>query len=593
MTRRGLLRLLTLAASLPGALVAWLRSAFSGAALLPVAAQTAAQAATSEGVSYRDLLPKIRAAFPSPFVDPAADRSFAEHIDRGLAHLNRLKQGRLYLGTRGTIDYAKARTARIGDRMSTTESTIESLAHFFEGLILWSHPDTRRLHGGATSASIIGQLYAAVYDPNLVWDDLSERVAEAEVEVAAIGAGLIGLDPARAAGVFTFGGSGTTLYGVKIGIEKAQRGAFQDGVRAPMKIFASEVAHYAKVTAAAWLGLGADAVVDVKTDANSSMDMGALEAALRQAIEKKERIACIIATLGTTDAFGLDDVTAIVALRDRLAREYELDYVPHIHADSVIGWAYAVFDGYDFAANPLGIPKDGLDDIAAIQTRVAGLSLVDSAGLDFHKSGYAPYMSSLFLVRDQKDFSLIARDKKEIPYLFQFGKYEPGIYTLECSRSGGPVLAALANLRLLGKEGYRVLLAHSVAIATLLRERVAKLPHLVVSSQGDHGCVVVLRPYPDGVDAKAAFAAEANDPQQRDRLRAGNDYVQKVYMETRKLADRGDGAVFVLTTEQRLSAYGEPIAGIKCFTYSAFSDDGCVDRALACIEKARQIVAKA
>jgi L-2,4-diaminobutyrate decarboxylase len=588
MTRRGLLRLLFLAASLPGTLVDWLRSSRIGTALLPFAAEAAE--ATAKSASYRDLLPRIREAFPSPFVDPAADRSFYGHIDRGLAHLNRLKQGRLYLGTRGPIDYAKARTARIGERMSTTETTIEGLAHFFEGMILWSHPDTHRLHGGATAASIIGQLYAAVYDPNLVWDDLSERVAEAEVEAAAICADLIGFDATRAAGVFTFGGSGTTLYGVKIGIEKAQPGAFKNGVRTPLKVFASEVAHYAKVTAAAWLGLGADAVVDVKTDANSSMDLAALEAALRGAIERRERIACIIATLGTTDSFGLDDVKGIVAVRDRLTREYRLDYTPHVHADSVIGWAYSVFDDYDFEANPLGIPADGLADIAAIRERVSGLKRVDSAGLDFHKSGYAPYMSSLFLCRDQKELSLIARDKSEIPYLFQFGNYEPGIYTLECSRSGGPVLAALANLRLLGKEGYRVLLAHSVAIATVLRERVRKLPHLVVSSQGDHGCVVVLRPYPDGVDATAAFAAEATDPGKRDQLRAGNDYVRKVYMETRKLADQGDGVVFVLTTEQRLSAYGESIAGIKCFTYSAFSDDAAVDRALACIDRARAVV---
>jgi glutamate/tyrosine decarboxylase-like PLP-dependent enzyme len=589
MNRRGLLKLLSLVASLPGAIAALFRSAGASSAPLPTAAEAAAPSAPP---TYRELLPRLRASFPSPFVAPEEDRVFYGQIDRGLAHLNRLKQGRLYLGTRTPIDYARARTKRIGEAMSTTEATVEGLASFLDGMIMWSHPDTHRLHGGATCASIIGQLYAALYDPNLVWDDLSERVAEAEVEVAAICADLVGFDAARAAGVFTFGGSGTELYGVKIGIEKAQPGAFRDGVKVPMRIFASDVAHYAKITAAAWLGLGANAVVPVRTDANSAMDLGALETALRAAIEKQERIACIVATLGTTDAFGLDDARAIVALRDRLAREYRLDYTPHVHADSVIGWAYSVFRDYDFAANSMAIPPDALADIAAINQRVSGLETVDSAGLDFHKSGYAPYMSSLFLCRDQKDLSLIARDKSEIPYLFQFGKYEPGIYTLECSRSGGPVLAALANLRLLGKEGYRALLAHSVAMSTLLRERARKAVHLAVASEGDHGCVVVLRPYPDGVNAAATFAAEVIDPAKRDDLLAGNEYVRKVYMETRKLADQGDGVVFVLTTEVRPSGYGTPIAGIKCFTYSAFTDEAAVDRALRCIARAREVVAQ-
>ena len=44
---------------------------------------------------------------------------------------------------------------------------------------------------------------------------------------------LIGYDPAQAGGVFTFGGTGTMLYGVKIGLEKAcpARGATACGRR--------------------------------------------------------------------------------------------------------------------------------------------------------------------------------------------------------------------------------------------------------------------------------------------------------------------------------------------------------------------------
>ena len=56
----------------------------------------------------------------------------------------------------------------------------------------------------------------------------------------AMTAALVGYDPARADGVFTFGGTGTLLYGVKIGLEKAVPGARRDGLRTPAVIVCSD-----------------------------------------------------------------------------------------------------------------------------------------------------------------------------------------------------------------------------------------------------------------------------------------------------------------------------------------------------------------
>ena len=51
-----------------------------------------------------------------------------------------------------------------------------------------------------------------------------------EAAVVAMVSRLVGYDPARAAGVFTFGGTGTVLYGAKLGIEKAFPDAMDNGV---------------------------------------------------------------------------------------------------------------------------------------------------------------------------------------------------------------------------------------------------------------------------------------------------------------------------------------------------------------------------
>ena len=297
--------------------------------------------------------------------------------------------------------------------------------------------------------------------------------------------------------------------------------------------------------------------------------------------------------MGTTDSFGVDNMQAIHALRARLVAEYKLDYTPHIHADAVIGWSYCVFNDYDFTANPLEIPQDTSRSLQRIRERMQHLSLADSIGIDFHKSGYTPYMSSLFLVKDAQKFSLIRRDKALMPYLFQFGEYDPGIYTLECSRSGGPVLSALANLELLGKDGYRGILSHSLEMAHAIKRRAAGIPWIAVVNDKNDGAIAVLRLYPDGVDAQASYAKEVRDGASKDQLASVNALNKKIYTETRRMAESGESPVFVETSRYRKTAYGEPIVGIKCFTLSIFTDPDAIDNVFTALETARQQVLKA
>ena len=176
---------------------------------------------------------------------------------------------------------------------------------------------------------------------------------------------LIGFDSQRAGGLFTFGGTGTLLYGIKIGLEKAVPDVFEKGLQQPAVILCSQQSHYACATAAGWLGLGQQSVRKVAALADNGIDLVELESAIRAAHHAGEKIAAIVATMGTTDAFGIDDLAGVHALRERLSVELQLDYRPHIHADAVIGWAWAVFNQYDFSGNPLGFRGRTLRALAA------------------------------------------------------------------------------------------------------------------------------------------------------------------------------------------------------------------------------------
>ena len=197
------------------------------------------------------------------------------------------------------------------------------------------------------------------------------------------------------------GGTATTLYGVKLGLEKACPGTMQNGTPEDAVVFVSDAGHYCAANIVGWLGIGTNNLITIPTTVENEMDLVQLEEEARRALGSGKKIAAIIATLGTTDAFGLDDLEHIAALRNTLVDEFRLDYRPHLHADAAIGWAWSVFNDYDFENNPLGFRPRTVRALAGASRRIRHLSLADSVGIDFHKTGFTPYISSLVLFQNR------------------------------------------------------------------------------------------------------------------------------------------------------------------------------------------------
>jgi hypothetical protein len=203
---------------------------------------------------------------------------------------------------------------------------------------------------------------------------------------------------------------------------KAVPGVRRHGLATPAAIVCSERAHYACLTVANWLGLGEENVVMIPATDDNQMRVELLAPCLRDIVASGRRIACIVATMGTTDAFGLDDLAAIVRVRDEAVRAHGLDYVPHVHADAVIGWAWSVFNDYDWDVNALGFRHRTVRALAGTSRRIRHLGLADSIGVDFHKTGFTPYISSAVLLKDKHDFAYLTRADEDTPYIFQSGR---------------------------------------------------------------------------------------------------------------------------------------------------------------------------
>ena len=540
---------------------------------------------------YRDLLSQIRLAFPQPVSDRIHDSYFVFSLMRALDRIDALKSDTPFLGGSRILDYAGARKARMADEVSSVEQVAEELVDQFRGLPIWGHPRAQMNVVSCSSiASIIGVLLPAIYNPNLVSDDTAHGILEAEVRVTAMGADLVGYDPEVAGGLFTFGGTGTNLYGVKIGLEKALPGTMESGVQGDAVVLASEQCHYSRLNVAGWLGLGERNVIEIASQHANDIDLDRLTEAAERALTDGRRIAAIIAAMGTTDAFGVDDLEAIVAIRDRLVTRFELDYRPHVHADAVIGWAWSVFSDYSFEENALGFRPRTVRALAGARHRIKHLGLADSMGLDFHKTGFAPYVSSLFLVRDQADLQQLVRGRADMPYLFQSGEHHPGLFSLETSRSGAGVLSALGSLRLLGKTGLRALLGHLVEMAELLREHLEGHRVTTALNGENFGTVTLFRVYPDGVDTWTIKERERADPAARNLLLSHNDYNRRIYRYLHEDAVAGRGVLISMTECYRLTDYDEPIVALKVYVLSPFVDETDVALLVTKVLEARQHV---
>jgi glutamate/tyrosine decarboxylase-like PLP-dependent enzyme len=178
-----------------------------------------------------------------------------------------------------------------------------------------------------------------------------------------------------------------------------------------------------------------------------------------------------------------------------------------------------------------------------------------------------------------------------MPYLYHSGDHRLGMFTLETSRGGSGVLAALANLRLFGKQGLRATLGHIVEMAQLLREHLDGHEATSVLNRNNVGTVTLFRAYPPGVDTFALPRQEFTDAAFRATLLRHNDYNRRVFQYVQDEALAGRGVMIGLTDCYRQTAYGEPVVALKTYILSPFVDEEHVEVVVRKVLEARERVA--
>ncbi|HEX5538676.1 MAG TPA: aminotransferase class V-fold PLP-dependent enzyme, partial [Methylophilaceae bacterium] len=218
--------------------------------------------------------------------------------------------------------------------------------------------------------------------------------------------------PSAAGGVLTSGGAQANLTALLAARQLASNSdVWKNGVAAhrPMRILASEHAHYSIARAAGIMGLGSDAVIGIAADQEGGMRLDALIAAHRACMENDESVMAVVASAGCTPTGSIDPLEEI-----------------GVYCNAEKLWLHV--DGAHGASALLS---------ATHRPQLTGIARADSVIWDGHKLLYMPATVSAVLFRNAAhSYTAFAQHAS---YLFQEETAEAESFntsyrTLECTK---------------------------------------------------------------------------------------------------------------------------------------------------------------
>jgi len=308
--------------------------------------------------------------------------------------------------------------------------------------------------GTGTPFGALAEMLAAGMNPNMGGGEHVPNYVEAQVldwckEMTGF--------PAGASGLLVSGGSMANLLGLAVARNARAgfdvRGKGLGAAPQPLTIYGSREMHSSIQKAVELLGLGSESLRLIPTDAEFRIDLGALEAALREDRARGRRPFCLVGNAGTVMTGATDDLAALADL----ARRENLWF----HVDGAFG-ALATLD-----------PE--------LRPVLRGMERADSLAFDLHKWMYMPIEVGCILVRDEEThrraFSLTPEYLKKADRGLAGGEWWPSDYGVQLTRSFR-ALKVWLSLKEHGAEKYGRLIRQNVEQAAYLARRVRECPEL-------------------------------------------------------------------------------------------------------------------
>ncbi|WP_432363813.1 pyridoxal phosphate-dependent decarboxylase family protein [Sporosarcina sp. UB5] len=456
---------------------------------------------------------QLQQLFPSVDGNLEQRNELVTHLKSVINKIDALKDpSKLTLGDMPnyTEDYYNrmAQQAVIPEKGISINETIDELMSLVEGHRYVNQNYVANAAPLPNIASIVGNLVMVLINGNNIWDVEGPTAASAEVKITSMLSKILGYDSNKSTGYTTWGGQGAVFNSLRFAIARYSPDSNQTGIPNNLYVFCSELSHYSLYKSVEATGIGINHLVRVKLNDDHSMNLDDLKEKMEEVISKGGIPIYILATMGTTDTFGIDDLEGIKNITQEFERTNSISPI-YIHADSAMGGMYAFFNDYDFVTNPLMFEPEVVEVLQVYQQKFTKMTLADSMVFDFHKLGSTPYTSSLFLVKDSENLKYVDLDASETPYVGNrgYGSYHTS-YTLECSRMGSAI-GIYASLLALGTEGYQQLLANYIRVNILFREKL-KSNFSNVAITNDVSPITTFRFYPEAVRWEEELSGSLN-----------------------------------------------------------------------------------
>ncbi len=281
-------------------------------------------------------------------------------------------------------------------------------------------------------------------------------------------------------------------------------------------------------------------------------------------------------TGGSTNEMYIDPIKDIYDMRERIVVENKLDYSPWIHVDSVLGWVYLFYNDYDFDKNEININVEVLKVIKSIVSKVKQFYYADSVGIDFHKTGFCSYVSSLFLVKDKNKYFKLNRSKSYDIKNMKYGEYNPFYVSLEYSRACHGPLSALSSLKSLGKKSYQKLLADLVEFTRYFRLQLQKIPNVLVIEPDSEGFATIFTLLPRDCDVKnIRDLMNASEKVLNECKKLNISFGKKVLFDCVK---RRKHFIFTASRSYVLPCSNIKIGALKAYPMSVFLNKAAIDK---------------
>ncbi|MBL4829020.1 MAG: putative pyridoxal-dependent aspartate 1-decarboxylase [Aliivibrio sp.] len=283
----------------------------------------------------------------------------------------------------------------------------------------------------------------------------------------------------------------------KEGLFKALKHYQYDG----LAILTSERGHYSLKKAADVLGLGADAIISVKTDDNNRICLSDLKQKIVQLKQDNIKPLAIIGIAGTTETGSID---ALDQLAD-IAQQQQC----HFHVDAAWGGATLMSNTH--------------------RSLLKGVERADSVTIDAHKQLYLPMGAGMVLFKDP---TAMASVKHHAEYILRKGSKDLGRHTLEGSR-GGMAMLLYSCFHIISRPGYELLIDKSIEKARFFASLINVQKDFELITEPEL-CILTYRYVPELVKQALEIATQEQTDSIHSLLNDLTKFIQKRQRESGK-----------------------------------------------------------